>query len=165
MQPPITPPEVLAQPPTTQMVVSLKTSTWLSLSWTRRRPPFDAWHHSFHPDISYPEFCPADVPSSPDVSHPEFCPSTFSLIRISHIRNPVRPKFQLLLVSHSRHSVWLKFQLLRMSHIRRLSGVAVPPRLSWVQGLPMRPIPPGLNQVAKGLTIHPRLLKSTPSST
>ena len=26
------------------------------------------------------------------------------------------------------------------------------PRLSWVQGLPMRPISPGLNQVAKGLT-------------
>ena len=160
MQPPISPPEALAQPPTTQMVVFLKTATWLSLSWTRRRPPFDAWHHSFHPDISYPEFCPADVPSSPDVSHPEFCPSTFPLIRISHIRNPVQPKFQLLRVSHSRHSVRPKFQLLRMSHsrlfrmshIRRLSGVAVPPRLSWVQGLPMRPIPPGLNQVAKGLT-------------
>ena len=158
------------------MVVSLKTATWLSFSWTRRRPPFDAWHHSFHPNISYPEFCSADVPSSPDVSHPEFCPSTFPLIRISHIRNPVQPKFQLLRVSHSRHSVRPKFQLLRMSHnchsvrskfqllwmshsrllrmshIWRLSGAAVPPRLSWVQGLPMRPIPPGLNQVAKGLT-------------
>ena len=27
------------------------------------------------------------------------------------------------------------------------------PRLSWVQGLPMRPIFPGLDQVAKGLTV------------
>ena len=46
-------------------------------------PPCDARHRSFHqgknyvrptfnrsPDISHPEFCPADVPPSPDISHP-----------------------------------------------------------------------------------------------
>ena len=100
------PPEALTQPPTTQMVVSLKTATWLPLSWTRRlplswtrrRPPFDAWHHSFHPDGNSPSF-------HPDISYPESCPPTFHPLgyltsrilsadipstRISHIRNPVR---------------------------------------------------------------------------
>ena len=36
----------------------------------RRR---DVWHHTFHPDVSHPKFCPANVLSYPDVSHPEFC--------------------------------------------------------------------------------------------
>ncbi|RVW11856.1 Retrovirus-related Pol polyprotein from transposon RE1 [Vitis vinifera] len=29
---------------------------------TRRRPPCDVWHRTFHPDDSHPEFCSADIP-------------------------------------------------------------------------------------------------------
>ena len=29
---------------------SPKSVTWLPLFWTRRRPPCDTWHRSFHPD-------------------------------------------------------------------------------------------------------------------
>ena len=39
-----------------------------------------------------------------------------------------------------------------------------PPRLSWVQGLPMKPISPGLNQVAKGLTQVHKQLSCCPNS-
>ena len=62
--------------------------------------PCDTWHHSFHPDVSHPELCPANVPPYPDVSHPEFffadippgCLTSRILLRrhstwISHIRN------------------------------------------------------------------------------
>ena len=40
------------------------------------------WNSSpspFHPDVSHPEFYPADVQPSSDVSHPESCPPTFNL--------------------------------------------------------------------------------------
>ena len=44
-------------------------------------PPCDAWHssfhldgnsHSFNPDISHPEFCPANILPYPDISQPQF---------------------------------------------------------------------------------------------
>ncbi|KAL6340106.1 hypothetical protein AAG906_038941 [Vitis piasezkii] len=58
---------------------SLKISAWFPL-------PCDMWHRSFHPDISHPDpanvlpypdvsqpqFCPADIPLSPDISQPQF---------------------------------------------------------------------------------------------
>ena len=56
---------------------------WLSLPRTRGRPPCDTWYrsfhpdgnsHSFHPDVSHPEFCSVDVLSYPDVSQPQLCP-------------------------------------------------------------------------------------------
>ena len=36
-------------------------------------------HHSFHPDVSQPQFCPADIPLSSDVSQPQFCPADIPL--------------------------------------------------------------------------------------
>ena len=62
--------------------------------------PCDTWHRSFHPDISHPEFFPADIPSgyltsrillrrhSTRVSHIWNSSPT----RTSHIRNPVRQR-------------------------------------------------------------------------
>ena len=57
--------------------------------WEILIPPGRDGNPSFHPDISYPEFCPAsvlpypdvsqlqfyptDIPPSPDVSQPQFC--------------------------------------------------------------------------------------------
>ena len=101
MQPPITPLNRLQnhplprswsaeKQPTTQMVVSLKTVTWLPLSWTHRRPPFSTRGiaHSIRTEFSLippryfisrilsvnislilishsRHFCPAEVPTSP----------------------------------------------------------------------------------------------------
>uniref|UniRef100_F6HS95 Secreted protein n=1 Tax=Vitis vinifera TaxID=29760 RepID=F6HS95_VITVI len=66
----------------------------------------DAWHRSYHPDVSHLEFYPANVPPYPDVSHPEFfsanlppgCLTSGILLRqhstqISHIRNSSPPTF------------------------------------------------------------------------
>ena len=73
---------------------SLKSATWLPLSWTRRRSPCDAWHssfhqdrnhHSFHPDISHPEFCPANVLPYPDISQRNSIQPTFHLLWIFRI--------------------------------------------------------------------------------
>ena len=50
------------------------------------------------------EIMSVDVPPSPDISHPKFCPLTFHFLRISHIRNFVRPTFHLLWISHIRNS-------------------------------------------------------------
>ena len=44
----------------------------------------DGNSHSFHPDISHPEFCLADVPPSPGISHPD--PSVM-LIRRTSVAN------------------------------------------------------------------------------
>ena len=90
----------------------------------------DTWHrpfhpdgnsHSFHPDISHPEFCPADVPPSLDISHPKFCRPTFHLLRISHIQNSIQSTFHLLRISHIRSSIQPTFHILRIFHIRRLT--------------------------------------------
>nr|CAN72200.1 hypothetical protein VITISV_014984 [Vitis vinifera] len=100
------------------------------------RPPFDAWHSSFHPDgnhssfhldeiiahsirvailsgqrlpspdVSQLQFYPADIPPSPNVSQPQFYPADATFLRMSHSRNSIR----------------LMFHLLRVSHIRRLSS-------------------------------------------
>ena len=95
----------------------------LSLPCTRRRPPYDARHRSFHPDgnshsahpdISRPQLYPTDVPPRPHISHPD--PSMFYLIRISHIR--IRPTVHLIRISHIR--IQPTFHLLRIFHIRRL---------------------------------------------
>ena len=67
------------------------------------------------------DFCPADVPPSPDVSHPEFCPLTSHLLRMSHIRNSVRPLSPLLRMSHIWNSVRPTFHLPHVFHIRRLT--------------------------------------------
>nr|CAN81252.1 hypothetical protein VITISV_034482 [Vitis vinifera] len=76
------------------------------------------------PGYSQPPFCPASIPPYPDVSHPEFfladippgyLPSKILLrrhsIRISHIRNSVRPTFNPLRISHIRNSVRPTFHL------------------------------------------------------
>ena len=74
---------------------SLKSATWLPLSWTRRRPPCDAWHSSFHsdgnhrslhPDVLHPEFCPANVLPYPDISQRNSIRPTFHLLWIFRIR-------------------------------------------------------------------------------
>ena len=64
---------------------SLKSATWLPLSWTRRRPPCDTWHSSFHPDGNHRSL-------HPDVSHQEFFPPRHST-RMSHTRNSSSPTF------------------------------------------------------------------------
>ena len=90
-----------------------------------------------NPDVSHPEFCPANVPLGrkfslipPGYSQPPL--PTFHLLRMYHIRNSARPTFYLIRVSHirtsssstfhpdihSRHSVRPTFHLLRMSHSR-----------------------------------------------
>nr|CAN62500.1 hypothetical protein VITISV_000083 [Vitis vinifera] len=74
----------------------------------------------FSPDISQPQFYPADVPPSPDVSHIRIRP-TFYLIRMSHSRNSVRPTSHFLRISHSRNSIRPTFHLLRIFHIRLLT--------------------------------------------
>ena len=79
----------------------LKNATWLPLPWTRRRPPCDAWHSSFH--------------TGRNSVRP-----TFHLIWISHIRNSVRPTFHLIQISHIRNSVRPTFHLLWIFHTRRL---------------------------------------------
>ena len=95
----------------TSGILPKKNATWLS-------PPCDAWHSSFHPNgnlrrhstrISHiRNSISANVPPSPDVSHSEFFSADippgyltsgilsrpmFHLLRISHIRNSVRPTF------------------------------------------------------------------------
>ena len=48
------------------------------------------------PDISHPEFCPANIPPSPDISHPKFClgrRSTFSGYLTSGILSDQRSTF------------------------------------------------------------------------
>ena len=73
-------PELLAQPPIVGILPKkcrvtpshLDKQTAICDTWHRPFHP-DGNSHSFHPDISHPEFCPADVPPSPDISHPEFC--------------------------------------------------------------------------------------------
>ena len=129
--------------------------------------------HSIHPDISHPESCPptfyppwyltsgilsADIPST----------------RISHIRrlspdgrggrfNFLGQTCPNLLVTPIRS---VRLTCLRSPHLApgvwttKSSGFpCFSPRLSWVQDLPMRPISPGLNQVAKGLTTTPFQIK------
>ena len=72
---------------------------------------------TFHPDVSHPEFCPANVLPYPDVSHPEFLSAaippeclTFGILlrrhstRMSHIRNSAPPMFYLIRMSHIRNS-------------------------------------------------------------
>ena len=80
-------------------------------------------HHSFHPDgiiahsirvailssqrlpypdVSQPQFYPADIPLSPDVSQPQFRPVDATFLRMSHSRNSIRPTFHLLRVFHIR---------------------------------------------------------------
>ena len=61
------------------------------------------------------------ITPSPDISHPEFCPADVPLLRISHIRNSVWPTFHLLRISHIQNSVGPTFHLLRIFHIWRLT--------------------------------------------
>ena len=78
---------------------------------------------TFHSDVSHPEFCPTNVLPYPDVSHLEFsstvippgCLTSKILLRchstrVSHIR--IRPTFNLLRISHIRNSVRPMFHLL-----------------------------------------------------
>ena len=121
---------------------------------------------SIHPDISHPESCPptfhppgcltfeilsADVPStwishiwrlSPDGRGGWFnfpgqtcLDPSVTPIRSAHLTCPRSP--------HLAPGVWTT---------KPPGFPCFPPRLSWVKGLPMKPISPGLNQVAKGLT-------------
>ena len=61
-------PELLAQPPTVGSF--LKKCRMAPFPLDTQTAPCNTWHRSFHPDVSYSEFCPADVPP----------------LRISHIR-------------------------------------------------------------------------------
>ena len=81
----------------------LDAQTALCDTWHRSFHP-DRNSHSSHPDVSLPEFCPANVLPYPDVSHLEFFPPdippgyiTSGILSavipstwISHIRNLIR---------------------------------------------------------------------------
>ena len=72
----------------------------------------DGNSHSFHSDVSHPEFCPAnvlpypdvsqpqscpaDIPLSSDISQPQFCSADISLSPDISQRNSIRPTFHLL---------------------------------------------------------------------
>ena len=48
---------------------SPKSATWLPLSWTCRRPPYDTWHRSFHPDGNSHSFHPDGSSVRPTFHH------------------------------------------------------------------------------------------------
>ena len=65
---------------------ALSTFYFIRMSHIRNSSP-----PPLHPDVSHPEFCPANVQHSTRISHiRNSTRPTFHLLRISHIWNPVR---------------------------------------------------------------------------
>ena len=104
---------------------------------------------SVHPDVSHPAPVPHPTPVRgrhsihPDVSHPV----PIRGHRSGWERRTIQlPRVDISGSPHLAPGVWT---------IKPPGFPCFLLRLSWVQDLPMRPISPGLNQVAKGLTpIH-----------
>ena len=91
---------------------------WMSHTRNPSTPPFPSGRLA--PGIpSPPHFPPGCLTSGNSIR------STFHLLRISHIRNPVPPPFPPECLT-SGNSVRLMFCLLRMSHIRNLAPPPFP---------------------------------------
>ena len=79
---------------------ALSTFYFIRMSHIRNSSP-----PPLHPDVSHPEFCPANIQHSTQISHiRNSTRPTFHLLRISHIRNPVR--------RHSTFPGYLAFEIL-----------------------------------------------------
>ena len=101
--------------------------------------PCDTWHRSFHPDenslsfhpnVSHPEFCPANVLPYSDVSHLEF----FS--------TDIPPRYLTFGILLRRHST-------RMSHIQNFSPSTFHPDISHSEFCPADvPPSPDISQPA-----------------
>ena len=130
------------------MVVSLKTATWLHFSWTRRRPPFRSVASHilpgrnsplFHPDISYPEFCPPTFPLSGYLTAAILSGRNSHFTRISHNRHlcsaevPTSPGY--LTAPFCPAEV----PSTRMSHIQTCPPTFPPTRMSHIRTCPGPP--------------------------
>ena len=121
---------------------------WLSLPCASRRPPYDAWHRSFHrdgnrcslhPDVSHPEFCPTNVLPYPNVAHPEFFSAA---IPPGCLTFGILPGQRSTLSGCRTSEILPRQHSTRISHIRNSSPPTFHPDVSHPEFFPAY-IPPG----------------------